>query len=275
MADDADTDRVAGGEGLGATLTAAREAKGLTVEKAAADLHLRPELIRKLEANQLSELGAPVFVKGYLRQYALLLGLETDRVTALYTQAGGPEESPVVGKKPVRLRDDQQVAIWGAAGLIAFLGAIATLIWWQTGPDPEPEVAVPEAIVEDLETIATDETEMVAGAETAVEAQAPPEVEPEQVAQPAPNTPTGPKIFQVEMSFSQDSWAEVTDANGQRLFYGLGRAGARSRFSSEAPISFLLGNADGVALAVDGAPYPVPREGRQGNLARFVVLAEE
>lgn len=274
MGDEVATDAAAAGPSLGETLKAAREAKNLSVEKAAADLHLRPELIEKLEADQLAELGAPVFVKGYLRQYALLLGLETDRVTELYARAGGPEESPVVGKKPVKLRDDQQVAIWGAAALIAVLGGLATLIWWQTGPAPEPEVALPEA-VETLEPVALAPEEQVTEApEPDVEepATAAAEEEAEPVSEAA--TP-GPKVFQVEMSFSADSWAEVTDPNGQRLFYGLGRAGARSRFAAQGPISFLLGNADGVALAVDGQPYPIPSEGRQGNLARFVVLAED
>jgi hypothetical protein len=38
----------------------------------------------------------------------------------------------------------------------------------------------------------------------------------------------------------------------------------------------VLGNADAVRLTVDGAPYAIPRTGRQGNLARFSVdLAEE
>lgn len=271
MADDSATDAVAAGPSLGETLKAARQAKSLTVEKAAADLHLRPELIDKLEADQLADLGAPVFVKGYLRQYALLLGLETEQVTELYARAGGPEESPVVGKKPVKLRDDQQVAIWGAAVLIAVLGSIATLIWWQTGPEPAPDLALPEA-VEPLEPVVL-APEEEATADVVVDEDPPTAAVPAEAAPDGP--PPGPKVFQVEMSFSADSWAEVTDPNGQRLFYGLGRAGARSRFAAQGPISFLLGNADGVALAVDGVPYPIPNEGRQGNLARFVVLAED
>jgi cytoskeleton protein RodZ len=76
----------------------------------------------------------------------------------------------------------------------------------------------------------------------------------------------------IELDFSEDCWAEVTDASGARLFYGLGRPGARSRFSAVPPVAFLFGNVAGVALTVNGAPYAVPRESRQGNLARFVIL---
>ena len=95
-----------------------------------------------------------------------------------------------------------------------------------------------------------------------VKAEAPaPVVEPE---------PAGPTLT-IEFSFLEDCWLEATDARGARLFYGLGEAGARRRVSGEPPIDVFLGNANGVAVTVDGEPYVVPMRNRQGNLARFVV----
>ena len=82
---------------------------------------------------------------------------------------------------------------------------------------------------------------------------------------------SGYSTVEIERSFVEDSWAEIIDAREERLFYGLGQAGARASFTGAVPIAFLLGNADGVRLAVDGEAYAVPQIGRQGNLARFTL----
>ena len=75
----------------------------------------------------------------------------------------------------------------------------------------------------------------------------------------------------IEFAFIEDCWLEATDARGARLFYGLGQAGALRRVTGEPPIDVILGNADGVALTVDGEPYVVPNRNRQGNLARLAI----
>jgi len=81
---------------------------------------------------------------------------------------------------------------------------------------------------------------------------------------------TGPTMS-IEFAFIEDCWLEATDARGARLFYGLGQAGALRRVTGEPPIDVILGNADGVALTVDGEPYVVPNRNRQGNLARLAI----
>ncbi len=74
------------------------------------------------------------------------------------------------------------------------------------------------------------------------------------------------------LEFREESWAEVTAADGTRLFYGLGGAGRRAAFTGAAPIDVLLGNASGVAVTVNGAPWPVPAAGR-ANRAQFTLAA--
>jgi cytoskeleton protein RodZ len=74
----------------------------------------------------------------------------------------------------------------------------------------------------------------------------------------------------IEFTFLEDCWLEATDARGARLFYGLGQSRAVRRVTGEPPIDIFLGNANGVALTVDGVPYAVPARDRRG-LARFLV----
>src|SRR5690606_8129751 len=75
--------------------------------------------------------------------------------------------------------------------------------------------------------------------------------------------------LEIELRFVEDSWTEVTAAGGERLFYGLARAGAEERILADSEVRVLLGNADGVIVRVNGAPFAYPSGSRNGDLARF------
>lgn len=64
-------------DGCGQRLREAREAAGLSVDDVAARLHMPARVVRSLEAEDWSRLGAPVFVRGQVRSYSRLLGLMT------------------------------------------------------------------------------------------------------------------------------------------------------------------------------------------------------
>ncbi|MGD2075969.1 MAG: DUF4115 domain-containing protein [Gammaproteobacteria bacterium] len=59
----------------GAALASAREEQKLKVEAVASELHLRPEVVRALEAGDEAQLPS-TFVRGYVKTYARLLGLD-------------------------------------------------------------------------------------------------------------------------------------------------------------------------------------------------------
>lgn len=61
---------------LGAALTAGREALGMTQEAAAVRANLSLAVVQGLEAERMAELGAPVFVRGFLIRYCRMLGLD-------------------------------------------------------------------------------------------------------------------------------------------------------------------------------------------------------
>jgi cytoskeleton protein RodZ len=87
----------------------------------------------------------------------------------------------------------------------------------------------------------------------------------------APTPIDDERAVSLEFSFEQESWAEVTDARGERLLFGLNAAGRTLRVRGEAPFAVVLGNANVVRLTVDGEPYEIPLTGRQGDLVRFAV----
>ncbi len=273
---------------IGERLRTAREAQPLTLAQIAAELRIELDYLKALEDDRLDEFPAPVFAKGYLKQYGGLLGLDHRDLLAQYYRQVDVQEAPVVRVKPIRLRDENQIRHWVAAGVVLALLIGGFIAWWLSRPELEP---VP---VERLEEALTEPPQILTPVEMLAPATVPspafvgdsdtepvlvgPTVqrsgaEPTAAAQPAAVTedPMPGTSVQVEVSFIEDCWTEISDARGERLFYGLGSAGARSRFAARLPISVFFGNASGVELTVDGQSYPVPAGSRQGNLARFVI----
>lgn len=69
--------------------------------------------------------------------------------------------------------------------------------------------------------------------------------------------------YVLEMSFTDDCWVEVHDANGDRVVARLAQSGDNLRLSGQAPFNVLLGNAWAASLALDGEPVTIsPRPGR-------------
>ncbi|HSG63928.1 MAG TPA: RodZ domain-containing protein [Gammaproteobacteria bacterium] len=275
---------------LGERLRAARQAQPLSLAQISAELRIEAKFLEALEADRLDAFPAPVFAKGFLKQYGGLLGLDERDLLAQYYRQVDVRDAPVVHHKPIRLRDEDQIRHWLAAGLVLILLAGGASIWWTTRPGLEPlavEPAIgpldtlpappaapaPESRPEPAPGIASAATVDAGPATVAETPAADGAAGAEAVPADVETAEIGPEPAGtlVELNFLEDCWTEISDARGERLFYGLGSAGARARFSASLPISVFFGNVGGVELAVNGNRYPIPAGSRQGNLARFVV----
>jgi cytoskeleton protein RodZ len=88
----------------------------------------------------------------------------------------------------------------------------------------------------------------------------------------APPT-TRPKEGQLTLKFSSDSWAEVYDASGQRLFYDVGAASSAHTVKGLAPMRVVLGNGAGVTLEFNGRQTPVPTGTSADGSVHFIINA--
>ena len=77
----------------------------------------------------------------------------------------------------------------------------------------------------------------------------------------------------LQLTFANDSWTEIYDADEQRLYFGLASAGQTLALDGRAPFRLVLGFARGVRIEYNGAPFdPAPYIDRE--IARFT-LGEE
>jgi cytoskeleton protein RodZ len=119
--------------GPGARLKEVREAQGLDLSRAASLLHLSEDKLEALEADDYSGMPGSVFVQGYLRNYARLLGVPVEPLVSAYREfSGGEERQPNLRISRVRHEVGSghglvRLMTWGIVlGLIVLVA-----IWWQ------------------------------------------------------------------------------------------------------------------------------------------------
>lgn len=69
---------------IGHYLRDSRQSVRLTVEQVAEAMHIRPRYVQAIEAGQFETLPGKAYVRGYLRNYALLLGVDPTPVLEAY-----------------------------------------------------------------------------------------------------------------------------------------------------------------------------------------------
>jgi cytoskeleton protein RodZ len=75
----------------------------------------------------------------------------------------------------------------------------------------------------------------------------------------------------LRLELSNESWVEVYDSRGERLFYDVAGAGSVQSIVGRPPLRVVLGNAAAVTVQVDGQARDIPAGALDGEGARFVV----
>ena len=123
---------------LGEQLRAQRDRKGITLEQAAADTRIREKFLKALEDGDYPSLPGAVYTRGFLRNYADYLDLETDELVVLYQQergGGPPEPTPKRTFKPYRPVVHQSFifrpVVFVPVLVLAFVGLFLGYIYYQ------------------------------------------------------------------------------------------------------------------------------------------------
>jgi cytoskeleton protein RodZ len=130
----------------GALLRAGREKAGLSAEQVADKLHLLKSIVTQLEEDCYDRIRGDTFVRGYMRNYARLLGIDADEVVGRYnTRSGGaskPESRFTRRREPLHGSSGA-----GRVGMVAALLAMsAGLLFWNRAPQAEAAGAEAGAI---------------------------------------------------------------------------------------------------------------------------------
>jgi len=263
----------------GRTLAEARVARNLTVAEVAQQLKLSATQVDALEADAYDRLPGPVFVRGFVRNYARLLDLDADVLVGKVELPNVPSSAsaaiplsrniPFPGKRQTNWLPYALVLalIVGAVVLFEiFFSAPSAVVVSAVTPKP---AAVPVVL------------EPVPPVEEAVSAAPLPSPQGEAVAVAVPQpavTPTpapAPAAQQAGMAelhfvFETASWVEVRDRSERILFSQLNPVGTEHRMQGRKPLNLIIGNARGVRLNYNGQPFDLMPHTRV-EVARFTL----
>lgn len=220
--------------GLGQRFRAAREARGLTLPEVAEQVRIRAVYLAAIEDEDWNSIGAPVYIRGFLRTYARYLGLDAEEAVAEFNLGEG-ERGAIVpargdiedieragGRRGLQLSPLIWIASLVAVILIAFVvyneltlpksGNVVALATPEEGATPTP---VPIATAN---------------------------------AQPAPSVQSSPGALELRLTAA--CWLRVT-SDGSVVAEGTFPAGTVKTFSGR-NVTLLVGNAGAVDLVVDG-----------------------
>lgn len=269
--------------GPGQQLRQAREAQGLAIAQVAAELHLGENQIDALESERFELIGAPVFVRGHLRNYASLLKLDSEQLLG-HLQPLGTDPSPAAVSTDVEMamkRDRRVRRIKLAAGFVIAVVVLSYVGLWivERVNDLDgaelagtPSIILPQAAggepAGDVDTPGSDAQSIELPAATA-DAEA---VEEPLAAEPP--VQAAPSTKRLTVRFNRESWIEAYDARGRRLIYEMGAAGSERTLTGVPPVEIFLGFADGVEILVDGEPFALQNARRRGNTAQITIESD-
>lgn len=85
----------------------------------------------------------------------------------------------------------------------------------------------------------------------------------------APEPVANPNLL--ELTFNEQSWTEIFDANNQRVFVGLQTPGTTASVEGTPPFRLTIGNATGVELRYQGDTVNLAQRAGANNVARFTL----
>ena len=228
---------------LGERFRAAREQRNLSLSDVAEQIRIRSVYLAAIEEENWSAIGAPVYVRGFLRTYARFLGLDPEDSVAAFNERSGAAVAPETSTgrsaaviAPAGRERGLSPLIW-IASLVA-LALIAFVVYLYFVP-PKGGANV--------------------AATGGAAATAAPQGTPEASGSPAPSakpSPAAPAVIPsrqtLALHVTDASWVRVV-VDGAVSIEGTLPAGTNKTFHGKVAL-VRVGNAGGVEVTVDGKP---------------------
>jgi cytoskeletal protein RodZ len=249
---------------FGEELRREREIRGISLKEIADATKISKRFLEALEGNDHKTLPAPVFTRGFVREYARYVGLNVEEMVNRYNFAAAnddriekppqvekyakvpprdisPRPAPKRGIPPAYAKVDRN-----AIFLVILIAAVLLAAYWAIQNKRRSDAAEAAANAVPVATPAA--------------ATAPP---PD--AAPAPK-PVDDSTLRMTIEATTNSWVEL-NADGKRAFRGDFAAGDTKEFEAKDEFRFVnIGNAAGLTITLNGVQ--VPTLGETGEVVR-------
>ena len=244
---------------LGRAFADERERQGLSRTEIAQRLHMSTWQIEALEAGDYSRLPQGTFLRGFVRNYARSMGLDSGTMVQRLAEAAPPGPAPriVVPSQNIRFdpigeRLSNPYVKAAVLAVVAVALGFAAMYWYLFIRPTPPAVAKKAAEQPTPQSLAI---APVPPPEPVVVQQAPME---------APAAPT------LRLRFKGESWVEIKDRSGRVLLSRVLPKGSQAEVSGRPPFNVVIGNAPDVQVLYNDREFPLQPHTRVA-VARFTV----
>ncbi len=228
---------------FGGKLRQAREQRGVSLRQIAANTKISVGVLEALERNDVSKLPGGIFGRGFVRSYALEVGLDPDQTVAEYMSRFHAEEAPepavhIVSEEESAHATERHAAGMAARAILALLvfGGIFAFFafrgWDEAASSTGSASPPPRSEVATTPPATAGQPGAIPAADDALRATGPMRLELH---------PTGP------------CWIKLS-ADGQDIFAKLMQPGQKEVLTVREVAIISIGDAGAFAFSVDGRP---------------------
>ncbi len=254
---------------FGASFKKARESKGISLDRIAAETRISTRFLRAIETEEFHLLPGGIFNRGFVRAYAEKVGLDPDQAVAHYerlTEVRTPIEATAAS--PQTSKRDRHVYPLAIGGLVLLI-----LIFYVVTKEPPKSAETVNPPAPASPPVAQPAPTVPVVAPTSTPPPAPPTTPPEVTSaapEPAPVAPA--EALRVDIEAKETSWIKVK-ADGTTVVAGeiLGPGMAR-HFTAQTSLYLAVGNAGGLVVKINDMPAKIL--GKPGQVLQVAITPE-
>lgn len=261
---------------VGSQLKLLREQKNLSAQYIADKLNLSLKTILQLEADEYEKLPPTTFVRGYICSYAKLLDVDATPLVESYKNSCNkpvPPLLPQFKEKPQANTGDPWFKVLTGVIIVALMLLMAlwrpdNLLNKSSNPAPTPEPTANNGqqgqslALPPQPTSSTAPAPVAASPATPPTATAPATTPPPEETNEANDTPNAAAAKQNEaaakdpkillLHFKEDTWAEIIDARGKKVYSNVGKGGSDATVNGNPPFKVKVGAIGGMIAEYKG-----------------------
>ena len=259
-------------ETVGKYLKEVRESKGMTLEEIADETKIQKRYLTDIENDNFDELPGEAYVKGFLRNYAAALKIDSEEVITLYKKmqlkseesVNVYEEAPVVIEK-AKVKKLNKLII-GLVIILLLFGIYLVVVNKKFLEKAEEDTATVNRESVEANVAEKVKVEPVEKAEKEVVKEE--KITPTAIASAGsvtvlnnstPAAVTGQKVF--ELTFKGNSWLDIRE-NGKMTFSGMAYQGQKKIIRNDKEVYIKIGKASNAELKLNGQLLEIKGDGR-------------
>ena len=266
-------------QSVGTMLKAERERLGLSREQITEKTRMRTQIVEAIENEAWGSLPPPVFVRGFLRAYAKVLGMSQEAVIELYAKSV-PPESP--GQTPHLERSrNRRRRTWLVLLSLAMLAAVYGT--WHFYPSQQVDQGPREVEIRDHEVASAPSQPAVVSPPPVRPVEEPVKQEAAPVQSPSQETPPSPPAGETPVRDRADegdgrlsltgivkerTWLRIKIDGKEEKEY-LFQAGSKPQWKGKESFYMIIGNAGGIDFDLNGKR--VGDLGKPGQVIRLTL----